>query len=839
MENKNNNIMTRMTLDSKSLLAQLLASENIIVEHHVTAHTAYFDLQARKLVLPVWENVEECIYDMLIGHEVGHALYTPPGKAWMDAINAIDAKNPETAKSYLNIVEDARIERLMKRKYPGLAHSFGRAYKKMYDENQFGLKDNSAKVDLPLVDRLNLKAKVGIHAGAEVDLKKDWEKDVFIRMTRTETFEDVIDVAKIIYAYSKNPPDAPQQQQQPQSGGNNGGKSSSGGKPQKSGSGGGGSGKKQEKKERGQRAESSAADIDSEDDLPPVGDLDGNSTMSEGDGDDAINIPKSDLSNLKNEEGDNELEDETSNSGGGGGNDDNEDEDEDDSENSEGTDTEAQQDSGLGVKQRMVSSGKEAEQEAPASITDAGYTQFVSSIPKANSVDVGYLDLPEKADFKANTIDYRTVIKDLECLNGLPVEYTDYLLSNFNADNRPYVQYLVKEFDTRKAADAAQRTSYAKSGVLNPSRLHAYKYSEDLFKRMATVRNGKNHGFVMYIDWSSSMQDCLEATIRQLLNLVLFCRRAAIPFEVYAFSDGYGRYNNAPSGVARNDPKNPSEFLIKDCRFLNLMSSRMSGAEMNAMIPKLLHIGSVHSGHKNIPTDEKTGRRQYLPEGNALQNRIPDGYNLHGTPLNSCILAAFKMVPEFQKSTGVQIVNTVILTDGEDSYQISNTTYANKMVIRDRKSRMQVAFEAGRASNATSALIKLLKHKTGCNTVGFYLLESRNSKTILGSLANIAMDTKEGQQELDQVVADFRDKKFCILKDSGYDSYFVIPSDDLDTKLTAKQDFLTQNLSKGKLRNAFAKAGKALSYNRVVLTRFVDIIAKESSESVSRRGGHT
>ena len=60
----------------KSQLAKLLATEDIIVEHK-RVETAQFDVNSRVLTLPMWEKASDTVVDMLIGHEVGHALYTP------------------------------------------------------------------------------------------------------------------------------------------------------------------------------------------------------------------------------------------------------------------------------------------------------------------------------------------------------------------------------------------------------------------------------------------------------------------------------------------------------------------------------------------------------------------------------------------------------------------------------------------------------------------------------------------------------------------------------------------------------------------------------------------
>ena len=60
----------------KSNLAKLLATENIQVEHNKVV-TAQFDVKNRILTLPIWKKMSNDLYDMLVGHEVGHALFTP------------------------------------------------------------------------------------------------------------------------------------------------------------------------------------------------------------------------------------------------------------------------------------------------------------------------------------------------------------------------------------------------------------------------------------------------------------------------------------------------------------------------------------------------------------------------------------------------------------------------------------------------------------------------------------------------------------------------------------------------------------------------------------------
>jgi hypothetical protein len=65
----------RINIESKNALARLLATENLSVQHSKIP-TASFDVKNRVLNLPIWKDMSDVMYDGLIGHEVGHALWT-------------------------------------------------------------------------------------------------------------------------------------------------------------------------------------------------------------------------------------------------------------------------------------------------------------------------------------------------------------------------------------------------------------------------------------------------------------------------------------------------------------------------------------------------------------------------------------------------------------------------------------------------------------------------------------------------------------------------------------------------------------------------------------------
>ena len=106
----------------------------------------------------------------------------------------------------------------------------------------------------------------------------------------------------------------------------------------------------------------------------------------------------------------------------------------------------------------------------------------------------------------------------------------DREFQNFKKSAQKEVNYLVKEFECRKAADSYARATTARTGVLDCTKLHTYKYNEDLFKKVTTLADGKNHGLVFVLDWSGSMGNVLQDTLKQLFNLMWFCKKSIYSF---------------------------------------------------------------------------------------------------------------------------------------------------------------------------------------------------------------------------------------------------------------------------------------------------------------------
>ena len=343
-----------------------------------------------------------------------------------------------------------------------------------------------------------------------------------------------------------------------------------------------------------------------------------------------------------------------------------------------------------------------------------------------------------------------------------------------------------------------KRTSVAKTGELNMSKIFSYQFSEDIFKKMSVVPNGKSHGLVMFIDWSGSMHNNIDNTIRQLLNLVMFCKKVNIPFEVYAFTQG--TEDQFRQRVVSGD------ISLSSFHLMNLLSS-----QMNAV-------------------DFKYAASALLAFTNRFNNR-PSWFGLSGTPLNEAIVAAMKIVPKFQKERKLQIVNTVFLTDGDGSnpsgiYGNSGGYHSLRgdgiLVIRDPITKHEVKVEDYSSRSITSAFIKLMKDRTKSNVIGFYIMNGRDFGH--GVYSFFPIEQRDTTTKVEQLKKEFRDNKYKIITSEGYDEYYLLRAEGLDTEEDAEFEVKENATTRGFV-SAFSKFNNNRKANRVVLNRFIGLIA--------------
>ena len=137
----------------------------------------------------MWDKASAIVYDLLVGHEVGHALFT-------DNIDwTIDY--PEVPKDFVNVIEDVRVERLMKKTYPGLSRTFYNGHNELNNDDFFSTKEENLD-ELTFIDRINLYYKIGVFHNICFN---DEENEFLTRASQTETFAEVLDLAREIVKF--------------------------------------------------------------------------------------------------------------------------------------------------------------------------------------------------------------------------------------------------------------------------------------------------------------------------------------------------------------------------------------------------------------------------------------------------------------------------------------------------------------------------------------------------------------------------------------------------------------------------------------------------------------
>ena len=714
----------------KSQLAKLLATEDLIVEHR-KVDTAQFNVQTRVLTLPNWERASNNVYDSLVAHEVGHALYTPD-REWF--------KEVKIPQSFVNIVEDVRIEKLMKRRYAGLAKTFYNGYNELNDNDFFEI-ENEDLDDFNIADRVNLHYKIGSWVDVPFSVS---EKSIVGVIGNVETFDDTLSAAEALYNLCK---------------------------------------KETEKKQK-------EAENNKEDFFLDNKDSGMDNTDSDVDDSNSDSVDDSD----SNVEGDIDIDYQpTTNSGG--------------------------------INASDLPDIEEPEIHTAKAFEDA--LKDLTNLNDGNKENV-YVELPQ-VNLK-NIIVPNNVVHDRINFHWQEEEKRwtdnkgDYLLHEGcydSSDNEYYkfkknaqkeVNYLVKEFECKKSASAYARSTVARTGVLDTTKLHTYKYNEDLFKKINVVPDGKNHGLVFILDWSGSMSPVMSDTIKQLYNLLWFCKKVSIPFEVYAFTNDYPREQFMTSSYEK---KEGYAFIEETFSLLNLFSSKAKSKELEIQMKNIFRIACGFD--RNVWT----------------YYSIPLGMNLSGTPLNETLVALHQILPQFKKQNNVEKVQCVILTDGEgaplryskkfqrhwESEDYMGSQYINEnCIIRNRKTGHTYSCAGlGHWADVSDLLIKDLRQSfPHTNFIGIRILANRDASQFIRRYTGYEDDSYY------KINSRWKKEKSFAIKNSGYHTYFGLSS----SSLSNDDEFQVQeDATKAQIKRAFVKSLKNKKMNKKVLGEFVELVA--------------
>ena len=715
----------------KGTLAKLLATENLTVEHRRVS-TASFDVNNRVLILPIWNTATNAIYDLLVGHEVGHALYTPN-------------KPHDGDRGFVNVLEDVRIEKLMKRAYPGLRKSFYEGYTDLNEQDFFGV-NHEDLTKIPFIDRINLWFK------GNANIRFSDEEQVWVdRAANTETFDQVVQLAIDLYGRAEKIEDS-----------------------------------KEESESEGEEGAGDFGDL---------GDMDIEWDMQ------------------PSEKGEQQQQ----------------------QQQKLGIDQDQPQ-APVGTPEATPTLGQrgseDTEHDETESITQQAFDQALETLIDDNAKEWKYLTLP---DIKVEDyiVSHKTIQEDLhehfynpkqkhvvteeerQMFLDLMQANKEYVLKKYNQFKKSAnkeVNYLIKQFEMKKSADQYKRQATSKTGVINTNSLYKYKLTDDIFKRITTVPDGKNHGLVFHIDWSGSMTHVLLDTLKQTFNLVWFCRKAGIPFRVLAFQDCYFRSHSSDE-YARFKP---NDLYINDSfRMLELLSSQQNAKSLDESM-KVIFMQVYAMGGYRVNAHEQ--------------------YQLGGTPLAEAIMCTRQLVEQMKKVENVQKVNVVCLTDGEanplsyvceedrEGYFSNRFTrclaHASACVffLRDKKTGYTKKLST-HAYHTTKEIVAFFREITDYNWIGIRLC----SKSDLGrTLRYNEVDTRG--IDVDKVWK--KQRYFSISNQMGFSEQIYMPDRNIgDSSDEIEVNSKGEVATKAELTRAFKKHMGSKTSNKTVLNKFIEQIA--------------
>ena len=658
----------------------------------------------------------------------------------------------EVPMQFVNCIEDVRIEKLMKRRYEGIPKTFYRGYKILADQDFFQIQDKDIDT-LGFIDRINLQYKIGNFV--DVDFS-DEEKPFLAKCDALETFEDVIELSKEICAFMKEQWE-----------------------------------KAQEEKEEEIELPSAQADNDITD-------------------------------------GDNELEDLSEGRT---------------PQPSEGKEDDKEE--GQEKPQPKAAHGKEVgrnteepQEFVPTVETLDALNDGLKSLANAEGLEYDYIELPKTISSKffvsnkevSELMDTFYVgkenlrhIKDFSDQYELHMarEYTKNI-DNADAEYRKFkisqnkeVNYLVKEFEMKKAADSYARATTSRTGVLDTAKLHTYKYNDDIFRKVTTIPEGKNHGLVFNVDWSGSMSNCILDTIKQVLTLVSFCRKVGIGYDVYLFSDNFEKDEHK----YHEDPSTEGKVILRDFRMLNVLSSASNNRSHDKQAHNLFRLASSFRGYYSCG--------------------VPNKMNLGGTPLNEATISLNHIIPSFKKRTGAQKVHVINLTDGE-GYSIR---YGKKVVsqydgevsvisrhcntqtiLRDRQTGKQYKFNPDRYDQTDTFIYQLRDRFPECEFMNIRLITGndwyRFKRSCLGYEYDGDLNDNLAWADADR---EWKKTRSFICLSSAYTVQYALAISALNTddEFTIEKEDPT----KAEIKRAFTKSLKGKKMNKKILSSFIERIA--------------
>jgi hypothetical protein len=322
---------------------------------------------------------------------------------------------------------------------------------------------------------------------------------------------------------------------------------------------------------------------------------------------------------------------------------------------------------------------------------------------------------------------------------------------------------------------------------------------------------------IFLLDWSGSMDGVIEDTLKQVINLAMFCNRIQIPYRVLAFSSQYLDRNYEGWGKLRefHNRKQTLENTLTNAtntmHLLEFFSSKMTTSEFNAMAKRVVD-------------------RRF---------QWNDGYSMGGTPLNEALGWIYANLDDYIKQNNIEKLSLITLTDGEGGnlYAIGHGSLSDRTVdtsngqykyikqkhfIREEKTQKTYMLTQY-AGQQTETILRMIKDRYNVSLVGFYI--TRNHRRDLQQTLNSHYPGFNGDvyTTIEGWRKEFKDNGFASLQNTGRDEMFLIPQS--ATKIEEGELSVNGDAKAAAIAKNFGKYLNIKKTSRVLLNRFVSIVA--------------
>jgi len=474
--------------------------------------------------------------------------------------------------------------------------------------------------------------------------------------------------------------------------------------------------------------------------------------------------------------------------------------------------------------------GKKGGDQYPAStVTITGLQDYRNGIIDSETIRKGFREINTPESIATSLVKYREFVRESDA----------------------FVRQMVAQFERKKAADEIRRERPKQTGMLNLDRLHQYRTHDDIFLSKIIKQDGKNHGIVFLLDYSGSMGHTIGDCYLQILQLVWFCEKAKIPFEVFAFTDIHPSHIHGDKWYKEREaffsnPANEGKEFIYEGK---MVAKRECPTGILYGCSRLVRLASS--------TDSAKDREELLAmlHGSLVHHEIstPSLLSMGGTPTVESLAIASEFMLEWVKGNDIQIPTLMLITDGQPNgvtvadegkanlyYQAGHASLTVINEIMGTVYRVDTRQYTGlcMGNMVIATMLNSLRDKINARCIGMFVAQGNLTETVF---INFCVGRKEREEfyktvpyHLRKQIMDsprgvaakeaFKDDGCIIVHPDifpGYDSYFLTKT----PKIVKDEDAIVESGTFTKIKNTFIKTMAKRSVNRVFLTRYVDIVA--------------